>query len=641
MPPTDAAGAAPSGRRRNRFAAMDRYTRLLEPADHAILGRERLVRALLATFERPLVSNALLLAEAGTGKTALVQELARQDPGRMYRSVDVPAMIADSANPREDLAPRLKSVFDETREFNRIAGRPVVLFIDEFHQIVQLSPAAVEALKPLLAQSASHGVRIIAATTLVEYHDYVAPNLPLVERLQRINVPPPPRPVVIDILMSIAEGQRAPLSRELAGTVYDYAERYMPASAQPRKSIMLLDSMIGWHRLGGAGGGDAVPMDEALLAQVLEQNANVSVRIKASPDAVKRRINGRVMAQQWAAEAIDQRLQICLAGLNDPGRPMASFLFAGSTGVGKTEVVKQMTVGLFGDDMRHLVRFDMSEYSLDGSVDRFRVALADYVWNMPYCVILLDEMDKAAPNVVQLLLQVLDDGRLTDANGRTVTFTNAYVVMTTNAGVGSGVFRNMAAYAPSDSGAGEQLRDWMDTIRQALTGRPGEQGGFPPEFLGRIDTIVPFQPLSNATMHAIASKRLSEQRDLLMARHGAALEWTDRVVDYVAEERAPGEADVNAGGARYIMSVIESEIMSPVARLVNSCPECRLVHIDVEGTMRVDRGSVHRRGDARISARAFDGDGRPIGAPDERPDGGAAPSGPSGGAQAGRPRTLR
>ena len=638
MPRTDAAGAAPSGPRRNRFEAMDRYTSLLEPADHAILGRERLVRTLLATFERPLVSNALLLAEAGTGKTALVQELARQDPGRIYRSVDVPAMIADSANPREDLAPRLKSVFDETRTFNRMAGRPVVLFIDEFHQIVQLSPAAVEALKPLLAQSASHGVRIIAATTLVEYHDYVAPNLPLVERLQRINVPPPPRPVVIDILMSIAKGQRAPLSRGLAGTVYDYAERYMPASAQPRKSIMLLDSMIGWHRLDGDGGG--APMDEALLARVLEQNANVSVRLKASPDAVKRRINGRVMAQQWAAEAIDQRLQICLAGLNDPGRPMASFLFAGSTGVGKTEVVKQMTVGLFGEDMRHLVRFDMSEYSLDGSVDRFRVALADYVWNMPYCVILLDEMDKAAPNVVQLLLQVLDDGRLTDANGRTVTFTNAYVVMTTNAGVGSGIFSSMAAYAPSDSGAGEQLRDWMDSIRKALTGRPGEQGGFPPEFLGRIDTIVPFQPLSNATMHAIASRRLSEQRDLLRAKQGADLRWTDRVVDYVAEERAPGEADVNAGGARYIMSVIESEIMSPVARLANAHPECRLVSIDVEGTMRVDRGSVHRRGDARIRATAFDGDGRPLG------DGaGAAPAAvapvPEGGAQAGRPRTLQ
>lgn len=579
------------------------FTTRVTPAPHAILGRDQLIRVLKATFARPEISNAILLAEAGTGKTSLVQELARQDTTREYWEVNIPSMIARARNPAEDLAPLLRSVFSETEAYNRTHNTEIVLFIDEFHQIIQLSPAAVEALKPVLAQSSARGIRVIAATTLAEYHEFIAPNLPLAERLQRINIAPPSHAVIIDILMDIAKRNKAPLTRDLAELIYDYAQRYIPASAQPRKSILLLDAMIGWYR-SGMETGDKVPMNERLLGRVIEENANVSVDLNTDPESIVRRINDHVIAQEWAAQAIGERMNICMAGLNDPTRPMASFLFAGSTGVGKTEVVKQMTRALFGEDMRHLIRFDMSEYSLDESVDRFRTSLADYIWNMPYAVVLLDEIDKAAPNIRQLLLQVLDDGRLSDANGRQITFTNAYIVMTTNAGTSSEIFSRMATYAPSDTGSGKRLHDWMAVIRRTLTSS-GSKEGFAPEFLGRIDAIIPFQPLSQDTKRTITEHRLDEQRHRVAVTHDIALDWDQRLITYISEEKSPDDSDVNAGGARYIMNVIESDVMAPVAAYINQHPACTRITIGVDGRMRVE-DSKHRIGDASIMVK---GDG--------------------------------
>lgn len=589
--------------RHDPYRHLRLFTTRVTPAPHAILGREQLIRVLKATFARPEISNAILLAEAGTGKTSLVQELARQDTTREYWEVNIPSMIARARNPSEDLAPLLRSVFSETEAYNRTHNMEIVLFIDEFHQIIQLSPAAVEALKPVLAQSSARGIRVIAATTLAEYHEFIAPNLPLAERLQRINIAPPSHAVIIDILMDIAKRNKAPLTRDLAELIYDYAQRYIPASAQPRKSILLLDAMIGWYR-SGLESGDRVQMNERLLGMVIEENANVSVDLNTDPKSIVQRINDHVIAQQWAARAIGERMNICMAGLNDPTRPMASFLFAGSTGVGKTEVVKQMTQALFGEDMRHLIRFDMSEYSLDESVDRFRTSLADYIWNMPYAVVLLDEIDKAAPNVRQLLLQVLDDGRLSDANGRQITFTNAYIVMTTNAGTTSDLFANMATYAPSDTGSGKRLADWMGIIRRNLTSA-GSQAGFAPEFLGRIDAIIPFQPLSKETKKTITEHRLDEQRHRVAATHDIVLSWDPRLVEYIYEDRSPNDSDVNAGGARYIMNVIESEVMAPVATYINQHPQCTHVYIEVKGTMRSE-DKKHRVSDASIAVTGDD-----------------------------------
>ena len=365
-----------------------------------------------------------------THNTVLVQSCMQDDPERIYLEVDMAKMIADLSNP-EEMAARLKALFDEAESFSQDEGREIVLFIDEFHQVVQLSAAAVEALKPLLAASGSRGIKVIAATTYDEFNAHIASNLPLVERLARINIPQTDREVTIAILKGMAKKYGVDediFDDSLYEQIFEYTNRYVPASVQPRKSIRVLDAMVGRHRYLGER------MDKALLATVLKIEFGVEVEIDVNAAKIKAELDRRVFSQDFATTSIARRLQLCVAGLNDPSKPMASLLFTGSTGVGKSEITKQLSTILFGDDQRHLVRFDMTEWGRDDSVDLFREELSRQVWATSHCVLLFDEIEKASPLVVRLLLQVLDDGRLSDKDGRQVSFLNTYIVLTTNAG---------------------------------------------------------------------------------------------------------------------------------------------------------------------------------------------------------------
>ena len=553
------------------------YTSFLKKMERPLVGREKEMKQLMAAMSRPELCNAILLAEAGSGKTALVQGLMVKDTARAYLEVDLPKMISNLKNENE-MADKLKRLFYDVEQFRKNEGKEVVLFIDEFHQIVQLSPAAVEVLKPMLADSGTRGIRVIAATTYIEFQQYVASNLPLVERLQRINIPQPGPDIVVSILRGMAEryGVANQFKTDaMFEAIYEYTNRYIPANAQPRKSILMLDSMIGWHRASGR------PIDMKLLADVIFETEGINIAFRVDATKIKEELDKRVLAQTFATSAIENRLQICCADLNNKNKPMSSFLFTGSTGVGKTEASKQLANILF-DDERALIRMDMTEYALPESLERFRQELTTNVWTRPYSIILLDEIEKACPPVTRLLLQVLDDGRLLDRNNREVTFKNAYIIITTNAG--SEIYKTIAQYSADDTGSGKILEKYEALIRESIKGTTGG-GKFPPELLGRIDCLVPFQPLSEETMANICKMKLQKLSDEIKKKHDITTKYDKRLIPYIVRDKMTTDSD--AGGARAVVSRIEREITTEISKFINKHPSFKnkTMYVIVEGEL--------------------------------------------------------
>lgn len=530
-----------------------------------------------------------------THNTVLVQSCMQDDPERIYLEVDMAKMIADLSNP-EEMAARLKALFDEAESFSQAEGREIVLFIDEFHQVVQLSAAAVEALKPLLAASGSRGIKVIAATTYDEFNAHIASNLPLVERLARINIPQTDREVTIAILKGMAKKygvDEGIFDDSLYEQIFEYTNRYVPASVQPRKSIRVLDAMVGRHRYLGER------MDKALLATVLKIEFGVEVEIDVNAAEIKAELDKRVFSQDFATTSIARRLQLCVAGLNDPSKPMASLLLTGSSGVGKTEVTKQLSTILFGDDQRHLIRFDMTEWGRDDSVDLFREELSRQVWATSHCVLLFDEIEKASPLVVRLLLQVLDDGRLSDKDGRQVSFLNTYIVLTTNAG--SEIYRTIGEYNADDHGSEASMREYEKVIEESIKSTDG--GKFPPELLGRIDAIVPFQPLSRPTLRKIMMKKLSALKADVKRKHGIDLTIDKRVVDFLVEDESRSDSD--AGGARDMVRRMQRYLSTEVAAFINEHPEERVIAAKIDGTLRSEDVTI-LKSDARVVVLPYD-----------------------------------
>lgn len=563
----------------DKYPSLHTYSAPLKPMTRRLIGRESLIRSIMAAFSRAELCNVILLAPAGSGKTALVQGTMERDAERLYLEVDLARMIADCQNDTNEMAAKLKMLFSETETCVKTEGQEIVLFIDEFHQVVQLSAAAVEALKPLLADSGTRGIRVIAATTLEEFNQFISPNQPLVERLQRINVPEPDEDATVEILRNMSKTYGVDnqfYDDHVFHMIYEYTNRYIPANSQPRKSIKVLDAMVGWHRSEGR------KMDDRLLADVIQESEDVNVAFRVDASTIKKRLDEKVLAQQYATTQIERRLQLCVADLNDKSKPMSTFLFTGSTGVGKTEMTKQLAEILF-QDQRRLLRFDMTEYANDDSLERFRDLLTTRIWEHPYSIVLLDEIEKACASVTRLLLQVLDDGRLTNRNNREISFTNCYIVLTTNAG--SEIYKTIAQYGASDEGSERIAKKYDSLIRRSLSETSGDNR-FPPELIGRIDVMVPFQPLSRATMGNIVKMKLRKLKDQVRSRHGVELVINKDVIRYLVDDNLSTDSD--AGGARVVMSKLESEVTTNVARFINEHPFVSRIGVKVEGDMAID-----------------------------------------------------
>ena len=281
-----------------------------------------------------------------THNTALVQGAMAADTSRVYLEIDISKMIADLRDNNE-MAVKIKALFDESAKFVRESGTEIVLFIDEFHLICMLSDAAVEALKPMLADSGTRGVRVIVATTFTEFREYISANQPLVQRLQRIEILPPSKEAIVDILKSFAKIYG--VSEQIHGTylyeqIIELSNRYIPANSQPRKSILLLDLMVGWYRAE-----PGTKMDINLLYDVLKYSEGIELNVHVDAVGIKKRLDSKVFAQYLATSAVASRLQITSADLNNKTKPMGSFLFTGSTGVGK-RIFDDVLIPVYTDD---------------------------------------------------------------------------------------------------------------------------------------------------------------------------------------------------------------------------------------------------------------------------------------------------
>lgn len=558
-----------------KYQYISKYTLPVMDMTRPVIGREKELRTMKAALSRKELCNVLLLAEPGTGKTALVQAMKKEFQDACFRELNLSLVSADFPDGGA-FGNCLKDLFREISNYTQTEHVKMILFIDEFHQIVQLSASGVEAMKPILADSGRRHLRIIAATTYKEFLDYLAPNQALIERLQRINLKQPTTEVTVQILESLAKtyGVDTKITKDTLREIVQYTDRYIPANAQPRKSLLVLDAMCGWNTAYN------IQMNHDLLRQVIEESEGIRVDVAVNPYTVKEYIDHYVIAQSLATSTIAEYLQICVANLSAPGRPLASFLFTGSTGVGKTEVVKRLSEKLFGKPNDQLIRFDMTEYANAESVERFRTELTRQVWAHPHCIVLLDEIEKAAKEITKILLPVLDDGRLIDENNREVVFTNSYIVMTTNAG--SEIYSVINDYMASDTGDGAKLKKLQPLIRRSISQTAGE--GFPPELLGRIDAIVPFQPLSEDTKRKIVDMKLNTLKERVKKEHNIRLTISPRVGEYLVANMAMKDSD--GGGARNLNSIINSQITARVATLINtSTHKIRRMTVDFNGKM--------------------------------------------------------
>lgn len=576
-----------------------KYTNPVKHSPRKIIGRDKEMLRLTAILSAPELCNACLIGEAGSGKTMLVQGVMEKDTDRSYLEINLAKMIADF-NPIT-LGNSLTQLFGEVDVFKRITNRELVLFIDEFHQIVQLSAPAVEAMKPLLADSGTRGVKVIAATTFDEFRQYILPNQPLVERFQRLNLSQPGREMVIAILKGMAKQYGVAnhqYNNSLYEMIYEYTNRYIPSSSQPRKSIRVLDAMVGWHNA------TKCRLDMRLLADVIQQSEGVNIAFKVDATKIKRYLDRHVYAQPYATLSISNRLHIAVADLNDKSKPMSTFLFTGSTGVGKTEMAKQLSKILFGDGTdngdqnqsgnRHFIRFDMSEYARPESAEHFRKEISARIWERPFSIVLLDEIEKASAEVTRELLQVIDDGRLSDENGRQVVFTNCYIIITTNAG--SEIYKNLAAFTNDISCDGigrsksqdgedtesEGLIQYIKLIKESITTTTADNK-FPPELLGRIDCIVPFQPLSEDTKMRIIGNKMDNLISEVSKKHNKKLKMSNKIPEFIVKDNL--DRDPDQGGARSAVAKFEEQVVAKVARCINENPDAVEVHVGISGEM--------------------------------------------------------
>ena len=509
-----------------RYQILKKYSRnLTEMAKRGeldpVIGRTEEIRRMEQILSRRRKNNPVLIGEPGVGKTAIAEGLAQRIveddvaetlKGKEIVALDIGSMVAGSKF-RGEFEDRLKAV---VREIEAQHGE-TILFIDELHTLVGAGAAegAIDASN-MLKEPLSRGTfQVIGATTLDEYRERIEKDAALERRFQRILVREPTVDETIEILEGLreklAEHHQIEITDDALGAAARLSERYIADRFLPDKAIDLVDEAASRIRVDGTGNAVTEAEIAALVAQwtgipaerMLEEE-------RARLTHIEEALHGRVIDQDEAVRAVAEAVRHSRAGLSDPRRPIGTFLFLGPTGVGKTELAKTLAAFLFGSDGA-LLRIDMSEYMERHAVARLIGSppgyvgyeeggqLTEAVRRRPYQVVLFDEIEKAHPQVMNLMLQLLDEGRLTDGHGRTVDFRHTILIMTSNAG--SEHFLTDA----SDETIHERVRA---DLRQA----------FRPEFLNRIDETIIFHPLSETAIERIVdlkiddlNARLSEQ----------------------------------------------------------------------------------------------------------------------------------
>ncbi|BCX88295.1 ATP-dependent Clp protease ATP-binding subunit ClpA [Methylomarinovum tepidoasis] len=530
-----------------------------------LIGREAEIERTIQVLCRRRKNNPLLVGEAGVGKTAIAEGLAKkiveEEVPEVLRdaviySLDLGALVAGTKY-RGDFEKRLKALLAQLRK-----QPEAILFIDEIHTIIGAGSAsggvmdASNLIKPMLA---SGELRCIGSTTYQEYRGIFEKDRALARRFQKIDVHEPSVEETFEILKGLKtrfeEHHQVKYTEEALKAAAQLAARYITDRHLPDKAIDVIDEAGARQRLLDENVRKAV-IDTGEIEHIVAKIARIPPRTVSANDKEKLRdleknLKMLVYGQDEAIEALATAIKLARAGLRTESKPIGAFLLAGPTGVGKTEVTRQLArlLGL------ELIRFDMSEYMERHTVSRLIGAPPGYVGydqggllteevnKHPHAVLLLDEIEKAHPDVFNLLLQVMDHGTLTDNNGRKADFRNIILVMTTNAGAAE-TSRASIGFTPQDHAS-----DSMQVIEKTFT----------PEFRNRLDAIVQFRPLGRKVIGQVVDKFIFELESQL-AERGVTLQLTPQAREWLAERGYDPKM-----GARPMARVIQEYVKKPLA----------------------------------------------------------------------------
>ena len=533
-----------------------------------LIGRDAELRRTIQILCRRSKNNPLYVGDAGVGKTAIAEGLARKivegDVPEVLKeaviyALDMGSLLAGTRY-RGDFEERLKAVMKELEKLPNS-----VLFIDEIHTMIgagATSGGALDAsnlLKPALASGA---IRCIGSTTYKEYRQFFEKDRALVRRFQKIDVNEPTIPDAIEIVKGLRpyfeEFHKIKYTDEALKAAVELSARYINDRKLPDKAIDVIDE-TGASQMLLAEDKRKKVIDVEDIEATIATIARIPPKSVSKSDAellagLERSLKSVVFGQDAAITALSSAIKLARAGLREPEKPIGSYLFTGPTGVGKTEVAKQLadTLGV------ELLRFDMSEYMERHTVSRLIGAppgyvgfdqgglLTDGVDQHPHCVVLLDEIEKAHPDLYNILLQVMDHGKLTDHNGKSVDFRNVILIMTSNAGAMD------LQKAPIGFGRKREQGDDEEAINRLFT----------PEFRNRLDAIISFAPLPREVVRRVVEKFVLQLEGQL-AERGVTINLTPEAADWLAEHGYDERM-----GARPLGRVIQEYVKKPLAEQV-------------------------------------------------------------------------
>ncbi|MEO9170546.1 MAG: ATP-dependent Clp protease ATP-binding subunit [Candidatus Baltobacteraceae bacterium] len=542
-----------------------------------VVGREDEIGRLVSILARRSKNNPVLVGEPGVGKTAIVEGLAQRIvAGTVPATLRNKRLLSISLGPlvagtkyRGEFESRVKKILDEVKR----SARDVILFIDELHTLVGAGAAEgsldlSSMIKPELARGE---LQCIGATTFDEYRKYIESDAALERRFQPVMVEEPSIEQTVAILRGLREGYALHHAVTIDDSAIEAAAalsaRYIADRFLPDKAIDLMDEASASVALANRGATLLPHVTAEHVAGVVTKWTGIPQSTLSETQtnqllALEATLSKRVIGQDQAISSVSEAIRRARAGLHDPRKPLGSFLFAGPSGVGKTELAKSLAETLFGSEAA-LVRIDLSEFTEAHTVSRLLGAppgyqghdepgqLTEPVRRRPYCVVLFDELEKAHPDVAAILLQILDDGRVTDAKGRTVDFRHALLVLTTN--------------LPEDE-IPLELR---------------------PELINRIDDVVHFNALELPQIEAIVEIHVESLAQRLGAR-SVHLRLSDEAKQYLAK------VSIGAGsGARYVGRTVSHYVSTPLSTAIlrGELREGGTADVTLEGTSLVIRAA--------------------------------------------------
>ena len=559
-----------AGKAAEKDSALEKYcidlnAKSLQGNVDPLIGRDLEVERCIQVLCRRRKNNPLLVGDPGVGKTAIAEGLARkitqgQTPAILSKttiySLDMGSLLAGTRY-RGDFEERLKAVMTEMEEHE-----DAVLFIDEIHTIIgagATSGGAMDASNLLKPALQGGKLRCMGSTTYKEFRQHFEKDRALARRFQKIDVDEPSVEDSIKILKGLKpyfeEHHDVKYTADAIKIAVELAARYINDRKLPDKAIDVIDEAgAAQHLLSDSKRRKTIGVKE--IEAVVAKIARIPPKTVSKDDAEVLRdleagLKRVVFGQDSAIGTVASAIKLARAGLREPEKPIGNYLFAGPTGVGKTEVAKQLADGLGVK----LIRFDMSEYMEKHAISRLIGAppgyvgfdqggmLTDSVDQNPHCVLLLDEIEKAHPDVFNILLQVMDHGKLTDHNGRTTDFRNVVLIMTSNAGA--------SEMSKAAIGFGRDRREGEDTAAIERT--------FTPEFRNRLDAVVSFAPLGRDVIAQVVEKFVLQLEAQLMDRN-VSIEITKAAADWLGDKGYD-----NKMGARPLGRVIQEHIKKPLA----------------------------------------------------------------------------